>query len=148
MEEGWGEGDRTLPRPQSKTPRKRSGVSYATVRKLALALPGVEEGTSYGTQALRVAGKFFVRLREDGETLVVKVGDDERDLLTAADPATFFITDHYRGYPTVLVRLSNVGPDVLDAVLKDAWRRIAPKKLVAGYGGNTDQIRRRSTKPD
>lgn len=125
-------------RSRSTRARKPKGVTFDTVRKLGLALPGVEEGTSYGTPALRVAGKFFVRLREDGETLVVKVGDDERDLLMAADPATFFITDHYRGYPTVLVRLANVPSDVLRDVLEDAWRRLAPKKVVAAHDVRAD----------
>ncbi len=41
-------------------------------------------------------------LREDGETLVVKCGDDKRDFRMQADPQTFFLTDHYRGYPSVL----------------------------------------------
>lgn len=83
-------------------------VTLTTVRRLALAFPGVEEGLSYGTPGFRVRGKFLARLWEDGETLVVKCGDDERDFRLKADPETFFITDHYRGYPTVLVRLARV----------------------------------------
>jgi hypothetical protein len=43
-----------------------------------------------------VRGKFLARVRDDGETLVVKCGDDERDFRMQADPATFFTTDHYR----------------------------------------------------
>jgi hypothetical protein len=54
-------------------------VTCETVREIALALPGVEEGTSYGTPAFRVRGKFLARLREDGETLVVKCDYPERD---------------------------------------------------------------------
>jgi hypothetical protein len=55
-------------------------MTLATVRRVALALPGVEEGLSYGTPAFRVRGKFLARLREDGESLAVKCGFDERDL--------------------------------------------------------------------
>jgi hypothetical protein len=115
----------------SRATGKQRPVTFATVRQLALALPGVEEGTSYGTPAFRVHGKFLARLREDGESLVIKVGDDERDLLLAADPRAFFITDHYVGYPTILVRLSAVAVDVLRDVLEGAWRLAAPKRLVA-----------------
>jgi hypothetical protein len=43
-------------------------MNYDDVKALALNLPGVEEGTSYGTAALKVKGKLFVRLKEDGET--------------------------------------------------------------------------------
>jgi hypothetical protein len=108
-------------------------VTLATVRRLALAFPEVEEGTSYGTPGFRVGKKFLARLWEDGETLVVKCGDDERDFRMKADPDTFFITDHYRGYPTVLVRLGRVTKEDLKAVLEEAWRRQAPKRLVREY---------------
>jgi hypothetical protein len=108
-------------------------VTLATVRRLALAFPGVEEGPSYGTPGFRVRGRFLARLWEDGETLVVKCGDDERDFRMKADPEAFFTTDHYRGYPTVLVRLARVSKDDLQAVLEEAWRRQAPKRLVKEY---------------
>ena len=112
---------------------KRSRVTLATVRRLALAFPGVEEGLSYGTPGFRVRGKFLARMWEDGETLVVKCGDDERDFRMKADPETFFITDHYRGYPTVLVRLASVTRTELQAVLEQAWRLHAPRRLVSEY---------------
>ena len=100
-------------------------------RRLLLALPGVEEGPCYGTPGFRVRGKFLARLRDDDEVLVVKCGDDERDFRMQADPDTFFTTDHYRGYPTVLIRLASVTPDDLRDVLEVAWRAKAPKRLVA-----------------
>jgi hypothetical protein len=106
-------------------------VTFETVREIALALPAVEEGTSYGTPAFRVKGKFFARLWEDGETLVVKAGFDAREILLQANPETFYTTDHYAGYPSVLVRLSSVGREELANVLEQAWRFNAPKRLVA-----------------
>ena len=108
-------------------------MTLATVRRLVLALPGVEEGVSYGTPGFRVRGKFLARLWEDGETLVVKCGDDERDFRMQAEPETFFVTEHYRGYPTVLVRLTRVREQDLHDVLEEAWRRQAPKRLVQEY---------------
>lgn len=115
-------------------PQPAASVTLDTVRDLALALPGVEEGNSYGTPAFRVHKKFFARMREDGETLVVRVDLDEREVLMEANPEVFFVTDHYRGYPLILVRLPAVDPDQLRELLEDSWRRIAPKKLVAPYG--------------
>jgi len=109
------------------------GVAFAAVRKLALFLPGVEEGTSYGTPAFKVRGKLIARLREDGETLVLKVPFDLRDFLMSADPATFYITDHYRGYPAVLVRLPVVDRAHLRDLLEEAWRFSAPKTLLAAH---------------
>lgn len=113
--------------------RKPATVTYETARRLALALPGVEEGTSYGTPAFRVTGKLLARLREDGDSLVVKTDFDEREMLMRADPATFYITEHYRNYPAVLVRLSSVGRDELHDLLEQAWRRTAPRRLVASF---------------
>jgi hypothetical protein len=108
-------------------------VTLAVMRRLVLAFPGVEEGLSYGTPGFRVRGKFLARLWEDGETLVVRCGDTERDFRLQADPETFFVTEHYRGYPTVLVRLARVRKEDLQAVLEEAWRRQAPKRLVKEY---------------
>lgn len=109
------------------------GASFAELREYALALPGVEEGTSYGTPAFRVRGKSFLRMWEDGETLVLKTDWHERDFLLRSDPAAFFTTDHYDGYPIVLVRLPRVHPEQLRALVADSWRRHAPKRLVAEH---------------
>lgn len=111
----------------------RSPVTFETVCELALAYPGVEEGTSYGTPALRVRGKFMARLREDGETLVVKASEAECDFRLTTDPATFFITDHYRGYSAVLVRLARVSVEDLGDLIEQSWRWLAPRKLLAEY---------------
>lgn len=109
------------------------GTPFARLREMALELPGVEEGTSYGTPSLKVKGKMLVRLWEDGETLVLKTDFYERDHLIESDPATFFLTDHYREYPYVLVRLASADRTQMRSLLVDSWRRAAPKKLVAEY---------------
>jgi hypothetical protein len=106
-------------------------VTFAVARCLALALPGVAEGTSYGTPSFKVLGKFFFRLREDGGSLAVKIDFDTREALLQADPRAFFITDHYRGYPAICVRLENVGRAQLKSVLEESWRFVTPKRLAA-----------------
>ena len=104
-------------------------MTYTDVIALA-AWPGVEQGISYGTPALRVRGKLLVRLREDGETLVVLgVGPDERDMLVAAAPDIFFFTAHYRNSAAVLVRLATITPERLAALLRRRWQQLAPKRL-------------------
>ena len=115
-------------------PKKRP-VTYETVRQLALALPEVQDGTSYGTPACKVKGKLFVRFHQDGESLVVRVEFPERESLLKADPETFYITDHYLNYPWILVRLANVREDQLSELLKQAWRLVAPPRLVASFYG-------------
>src|SRR2546421_12105596 len=103
-------------------------VTFETVRRLALALPGAEEGTSYKTPAFRVGGTLFARLHQDGESLVVKIDPDERRMRMSADPETYFITEHYRNYPMMQVRLANVDVDDLRDLLEQSWRRRAPPK--------------------
>jgi hypothetical protein len=108
-------------------------MTWATVCKIALTFPGVEETTSYGTPAIKVRGKFMLRLREDNESLAIKCGFDERDFRLRTDPTTFFVTDHYRGYPTVLVHLSKVSPAVMRELLEQTWRLNAPKTLIKQF---------------
>jgi hypothetical protein len=102
-----------------------------TVRRLALALPEVEEGSWFRTPAWKVRGKSFARMKEDGETLVAMVDLGEKEMLMEAEPHIFFETPHYHSYPAFLVRLSAIDEDELAEVLEDSWRRKAPKRLVA-----------------
>ena len=104
-------------------------MTYDDVRAIALELPGVEEGTSYGTAALKVRGKLFVRLKEDGETIVLRTDEFERSHLIRSHPKIFYITDHYRDYPWVLVRLRAVRRPMIKALIEGAWTRVAPRAL-------------------
>ena len=112
------------------------GVTFDDVRKAAHRLPGVDDGTSYGTPALKVRGKLFVRLHQDGECFVLRTTILDRQIMMQANPDVFFLTDHYVGYPWVLVRLSTVRKGDLPALIEMAWRLVAPKSLVkeAGHG--------------
>jgi hypothetical protein len=112
-----------------KSPSKPT--AFDAVCEIARTLPGAEESTSYGTPAFKVKGKLFARFHQDGESLVVGVDFDEREEMMNADPEKFYITDHYRNYPWILVRLSKVRPDELRDLLLGSWRRAAPKHLVA-----------------
>jgi hypothetical protein len=118
---------------QRQQAKKVGPMTFDAVRSLALELPKVDEGTSYGTPAFKVAGKLLARLHQDGESLVVKIDPDERTMRMKIDPDTFYITDHYLNYPWILVRIANVDPDDLRDLLEDAWRLTAPKRLIAEH---------------
>jgi hypothetical protein len=75
-------------------------VTYDQVRQIALGWPNVSEGQAYGGPSLHVGRKFLGRLREDGETLVLKVDPAKRPELLEKLPDAFFLTDHYRAYPS------------------------------------------------
>jgi hypothetical protein len=108
-------------------------VTFEQVRLAAQALPGIEDSTSYGTAALKVRGKLLARLHQSGECLVLRADLLDREILMQADPEVFFITDHYRDYPWILVRFSSVDASVLPNLLERAWRLIAPKSLLQKY---------------
>ena len=81
---------------------------FARVLLLGLTLPGVEESISYGTPALKVRNKFLCRMKEDGQTLVIKCADlDEKEFLLQTEPEIFFETDHapflIRGVPAFVL---------------------------------------------
>ena len=103
------------------------------MRQILSALPGVEERPCYGTPGFYYRKKFMARLREDGESLALKTTFADREHLLMTDPKVFFLTDHYRDYPAVLVHLSTVKTRVLRELLEDAWRRAAPKRVVAEW---------------
>ena len=116
---------------KSRAPKPvRRSSDVATLRRIALSFPGVEEGPSYGTLAFRVRKKLICRMKEDGETLAIRMEFGEREILVEGEPETFYFTEHYRNYPMVLVRMQKLHPDELERIFGNAWRRFAGKRLL------------------
>lgn|SRR3974390_1747538 len=123
-------------KPKAKVRRKSAvqGLTRAQFKKIALAFPAAEEGTSFGHPSILVAKKFFTRFRPEDNSLVLHVGStDERDMLIEAEPALFHITGHYRNYPAVLARLEKLDAATLKGMLERRWRQLCPKKLQKDY---------------
>jgi hypothetical protein len=93
-----------------------------SVRKIAMSLGKTLERPSYGTPGFFVGKKIFARFLEDGDSVVLKIDPNRREILMRADPQTYFITEHYRNYPMMIVRLSKVATADLRELLQDAWR--------------------------
>ncbi len=101
------------------------------VRRIALSLPAVTEGPSYGTPGWKVKDKLFARMRENPDALVAfRMDVNEKEALIAAEPDKYFQIPHYEGHPAVLVRLENVDVEELEDILTLAWTVRAPAKLV------------------
>lgn len=103
------------------------------MRTIAFTLPGVEDGTSYGTPALKVRGKLLARVHQSIDCFVLRADFLDRQIMMQSAPGAFFITDHYRDYPWVLVRFSSIEARELPSLLERAWRLVAPKTLVKNY---------------
>ena len=109
-------------------------MTFDDVRRIALTWAEVEDGSSYGTPALKVRKKLLARLREDRETLVMLgVPLDKREMLIESQPKIYYFTDHYRDYPTVLVRLSKAKRSHVEPLLRRRWRALASKAAVKEY---------------
>ena len=115
----------------------RLGSDLDTLHRIAFSFPGVEQGTSYGTLAFRVSKKLICRMKEDGESLAIRMEFGEREILVEGEPETFYFTEHYRNYPMVLVRLAKVHPEELRRIFGNAWRRFASKRLIESLGTGT-----------
>jgi hypothetical protein len=108
--------------------------AYARYLRMVQKLPGTALSTSYGTPAIKVQGKLLSRWRTEAEgALVLRCGLLDRHILLQADPQAFFLTDHYRDHPWILVRLEEISAPALADVVLRAWRLVAPKKLRAAY---------------
>jgi hypothetical protein len=111
---------------------------------LGETFPGCQKPTANGREVVRVAGKVIAylasneRSRPSGvpdneEFVIVRIDFDRREYLLELNPEAFFVTPHYKSYPGVIVRLSTVDQAQLRDLLVDAWRLVAPKRLVRDW---------------
>lgn len=106
-------------------------IDFDVVRQIALALPGVEESSLHGGPSLKVSGRLLTcpALHKSAEpnSLVVRIGFEQRAALLAADPSRYYVTDHYAKYPGVLVRLSRIDRQSLRDLLRMSWAFVASR---------------------
>jgi hypothetical protein len=112
--------------------QQKPADAFEIVRTVGLALPDVEAATRYdGSPVMKLGGCFMAGLAThrsaEPDTLVVRVSLEDRELLIEDAPETYYLTDYYRGYPLVLVRLSRVDRDALRDLLSVSWHLTAAK---------------------
>ena len=100
---------------------RSKALDFDEVRKIAMSLQDVEDSTIHGAPSLKVRGRLLtcpaIHRSAEPNTLAVRIGFDQRAELIAAEPAVYYVTDHYVNYPTVLVRLSQIHRDSLRDLL-------------------------------
>src|SRR5262252_297466 len=106
--------------------KPKSADAFATVKAIGLALPGVESTIRYdGSLFLKVGGCFMAGLAmhrsAEPDTLVVRSEFEQRGFFIEDAPDTYYVTDYYRKYPVVLIRLSHVDSDALRDLLSMSW---------------------------
>ena len=130
---------------RATTQRDRSSA-FDAVKAAGLLLPDVEATKKYdGSPVLKLGGCFMAGLAThrsaEPDTLVVRINVEERALLLEEAPDTYYVTDYYRRYPIVLVRLSRGGRDALSDLLAVSWR------LTSAKAGRRHGARLRSARP-
>jgi hypothetical protein len=123
-------------------------ATWDDVRRIALAMPEATEVQSRDMRQWRVKDKLFVWERPLRRSDLEALGDGAprgpilgarvehlgaKEALLADDPAVFFTTPHFDGYPAVLVQLDEIAPDELEEVIVEAWLARAPKRLAQAY---------------
>lgn len=107
----------------------RQNIDFDIVRAIALTLPGAEDGTVYGSPAIKIKGKLLAGIpankSAEAGSLGVRIDFEQRAALLRDAPQTYYITDHYRNYPIVLVRLSRIDEGALRDLLDAAHRFVS-----------------------
>jgi hypothetical protein len=111
-----------------RRPKKQEPTDgFEIVKAVGLTLPDVEATTKYdGSPVLKLNGCFMAGVAThpsaEPDTLVVRVGCEESEWLIADAPETYYLTDYYRSYPLLLVRLSRLDREALHDLLSVSWR--------------------------
>jgi hypothetical protein len=123
-------------------------ATWDDVGRIALALPDTAEGTSYGNRAWKIRDKGFVWERPLRPADLEALGDAApqgailgartpdlaaKEALLADDPAVYFTTPHFDGYPAILVELDRIAADELRELIVEAWLCRAPKRLASEW---------------
>ncbi|MEW1631631.1 MmcQ/YjbR family DNA-binding protein [Streptomyces sp. NPDC089173] len=122
----------------ARKPRSNSAttpLTAADVRSAALSLPDTTEKLAWGQPTFRVAGRIFASLGEDDTAMGVKCPKEDRAELIATEPEKFFLKEgHDDHYAWLRVRLAALeDAEELAAILADAWRQVAPRRLLAAH---------------
>jgi len=107
-------------------------ATFADVRRLAMALPETEERLTWETDiTFRVRDKIFAIGGEGADRVSIKASLETQAELIDLDPDTFASSAYVGRFGWVTVDLDRVDPSLLANLLREAWRRIAPKRLAA-----------------
>lgn len=105
---------------------EKLSIVFERLKRAALGLPDIVETMSYGTPALKAGKKLLTRVK-DAETAVVMCPLDEKEMLLQAAPDIYFETDHYKGWPALLVHMNAISDDELRHRLERTWLTQVPK---------------------
>lgn len=93
-------------------------LSKAEAHKIMLSIPGTDERLWFNEPSVFIHDRFLAKTHKKEDAVTLQVGSMEmRDMMLEAEPRLFYITDHYRKFPFVLIRLSALTKTVLKDML-------------------------------
>ena len=119
-------------------------IDIDAVRAMAMSLPEVQDRSNEHMLHFYVRGKHFAwtylertdpgkRRQPRLEVLAVRCAAEAKESLLESAPDKLFTTEHYNGFPAVLVRLDKVDEGELRALVTAAWQCQAPRSLVRRF---------------
>jgi hypothetical protein len=128
----------------------KKSPNFETVREIAFALPDVRESTIHGFPSLKVADRLLAcpALHKSAEpnSLMLRIGIEQRAVLLKSNPSRYYVTDHYVKYPSVLVRLPEMDRQSLRDLLRLSWEFVTAQ--VASRKRRAPQTKRELISPD
>jgi hypothetical protein len=113
-----------------------TSIGMDSVFEFGLKLPDVRESSYFGARALKVNGQMLactpVNKSAEINSVVVAVSFERRAALLKKLPLLYYITDHYAGYPAMLIRLSKMSHAELERTLRMSWK----------FAGSMDAVQR------
>ena len=119
------------------------GVTFQQFRRLCLSLPEAEERETWGEATFRVRDRIFAMGSQDGDYVSVKASLDDQSGLVEMDPKTFAPSAYTGRFGWVRVRLAGIGAELASKVVTNAWKRTAPRRVVADFELKAQTARRR-----
>lgn len=103
-----------------------------SLRRIALNLPETYEQDHFGGPSWRVAKKIFATGSPEKNRATLKLDRDQQMILFDVRPDTFSPAV-WGALTWSYVDLGRITDDELAELVRNAWRQVAPKGLVAKY---------------
>jgi hypothetical protein len=110
-------------------------ATYDDARRIVAELPGASEVDvpEWGHPTFRVNNKMFASGAPDSPTMSMKATKEEQAELVAARPETFAVAPYVGRFGWIQVQLPRLDAEELRELLVEAWRQIAPRRLVRDF---------------
>jgi hypothetical protein len=107
-------------------------VTAADFRRIALSMPEAVEGSHFGSADFRVGGKIFatLALEKDGYGVLLLAPEQQAGMVEDAPKIFSAVPGGWGRRGSTRVSLAKVPTDILEAALRTAWRRKAPRRLL------------------